>query len=69
MGIFLCAWSHGLWPKKPYAGVAVPPASFRVPIQKLLARVSRQSTDDGLIIRSYWRLCTDLLTLLGKFQN
>ena len=41
--ICCCPWSHGLWPKKLSVSVAVPPAPVRVPSQRPLARVSRQS--------------------------
>ena len=42
-GIACCPCSHGLRPKKLSVNVAVPPAPARVPSQRPLPRVSRQS--------------------------
>ena len=57
-----CPWSHGLWPKKNFVSVAVPPAPVRVPSQRPLApsdasvtSVANDKDDNEMILGSVHR--------------
>ena len=60
--VFLRTGRHRLRPENPYTSMAVPPAPFRVPNQRPLARVSRQShplVNDKDDNERYQGLCTE----------